>query len=383
MIGHSSKIIKPTDVIDVHVHIGGPSGENDQMYYYSKKFMKSTAYEGMKLVTKLAGSQITGPRYLSVLFSEVMQSKHIDKVVLLALDQVYSEDGKVEPDKTHLYVSNDYLNHISRIYPNLLFGCSVHPFDPAAIERLYECAANGAVLCKWLPSAQCIDTTHPLSQQFYRALAQIGLPLLLHVGPEETIPSSLNIKEILQVDAAAGKYGPDPGDGIAMALEAGATVIIAHSATPIDPLFSKNHKYWVTVFDQLIQRITSDIFKQPLYADISAFCLPGRYKYVKKVIPFAKEHPERFLYGSDYPIPIISFTKKEGLEEILDAFEWLANRVLPHNDFDKNYELLKPHFSEKTFKAAASILRNPMKSVPHKDRYLKNLGRKKKKFFFF
>ena len=78
MIGKPSKTIKPDDIIDVHVHIGGPAGENDEMYYFSKKFRKSTAYEGMKLVTKLAGSQITGPKYLSVLLSEVQQAKHID-----------------------------------------------------------------------------------------------------------------------------------------------------------------------------------------------------------------------------------------------------------------------------------------------------------------
>ena len=31
----------PDDVIDIHVHIAGPRSENDEMYYYSEKFVQS------------------------------------------------------------------------------------------------------------------------------------------------------------------------------------------------------------------------------------------------------------------------------------------------------------------------------------------------------
>ena len=374
-------IFKPTDVIDVHVHIAGPPGENERMYYYSDLFKKSLSFEGIKLVTKLTSSPITGPRYLSVLYSQLKESKYINKIVLLGLDQVYSEEGYVQKEKTHLYVSNDYLAHLSQLYPDFLFGCSVHPYAPNAAETLWHCVANGAVLCKWLPSSQSIDPTHPLSLQFYRALAELNLPLLLHVGPEESIPSGMSKKDELLVNAAAGQYARNPGDAIALALQAKSSVIVAHCALPLGKLFNKDNDYWENFFHQILQRV-EQAKKLPLYADISAFCLPGRFKYVKEIIPLARELPHRFLYGSDYPVPIVSF-KGKAVEEVLNAFGWLAERAFPFNDFDKNHQLLRPHFSNETFTAATRVLRNPQQRPPTLDRYLRRLGVKKRKIFWF
>ncbi len=245
----------PRDVIDVHVHIAGPAGENEQMYFVSPAFKRSLSFEAIKLVTKLPGDKITGPRYVSVLFSQVHESRHVDKAVLLALDAVYGEDGQLRREATHLYVANDYCAGLARIYPVFLFGCSVHPYAPDGLERLWRCARDGAVLCKWLPSAQCIDPTHPLAVRFYRALALLGMPLLIHVGPEETIPTELDTADELLFNAAAGRYGERPGDGVALALEQGATVIVAHSATPLGPVFDPHNDYWEQVFDSLLERI--------------------------------------------------------------------------------------------------------------------------------
>ena len=375
--------IKPGDVIDIHVHIGGPSGENESLYRWSEQFKKSPSFEGIKLVTKLSATKITGPRYMSVLFNQLKESRYVDKLVMLGLDEVYSEDGKKVPEKTLLFVSNEYLFHWANMYPSLLVGCSVHPYAPDALTRLWHCAKNGAVLCKWLPSSQAIDPTHPLAERFYRALALLDMPLLMHVGPEEAIPTALPKKDELLFNAAAGKYGKEPGDAISLALRSGAKVIVAHSATPLGPLFDKHNDYWEKVFDKLLQRVSDAADRYPLYADTSAFCLPGRFKYVEKVIPLAKELPERFLYGSDYPIPIVSFRQSKGLEEILDAFGWLASRVLPTNDLDKNHQLQKPHFSKQTFTAAVNVLRKPQDHLIDLDRYLKQLGVRKRRILWF
>ena len=88
-----------------------------------------------------------------------------------------------------------------------------------------------------------------------------------------------------------------------------------------------------------------------------------------------------FLFSSYYPFPIVSLNKGKGLEEILDAFGWLAGHALPVNDFDKNYQLLKPHFSETTFTTAAHVLRNLQNPVPDFKRYLSRIGLKKRGIF--
>ncbi|MBC7188375.1 MAG: hypothetical protein H5U38_15220 [Calditrichaeota bacterium] len=165
-------------------------------------------------------------------------------------------------------------------------------------------------------------------------------------------------------------------------MENGATVIVAHAATPLGPLFDRHNEYWEQVFDLLLQRVAQVAATVPLYADMSAFCLPGRFEYVAKVLPLAKRMPHRFLYGSDYPIPVISFRKK-GLGALLDAFGWLAGRALPVNDFDKNFELLRVRFPIETFTSAARVLRPPDRPLPELDAYLRRLGVKKRKFFFF
>ncbi|MGQ9561687.1 MAG: amidohydrolase family protein [Candidatus Oleimicrobiaceae bacterium] len=382
MVNRAPRSFSSRDVIDVHVHIAGPAGENEEMYFVSDEFKKSSSFQAIKLVTKLKEEEITGPRYVSVLFSQVHESRHVDKAVLLALDAVYGEDGRLQRESTHLYVANDYCAGLAKIYPKFLFGCSVHPYAPDALERLWHCACDGAVLCKWLPSAQCIDPTHPLAVRFYRALALLGLPLLMHVGPEETVPTALSVTDELLFNAAAGRYGPHPGDGISLALENGATVIVAHAATPLGPLLDRHNEYWEQVFELLMERVTTVAPYVPLYADMSAFCLPGRFEYVAKVLPLAKKMPHRFLYGSDYPIPVISF-RRRGLGALLDAFGWLAGRALPNNDFDKNYQLLRTSFPAETFFSAGRVLRAPDQPVPKLDAYLRALGVKRRRFIFF
>lgn len=383
VFNYITSTISPHDVIDIHVHLGGPAEENNANYFWSHYFEKSVTHDGIKLVTRISGRHLSGLRYLSVLYHQIKTSRYVDKVVLLALDMVYSLRGKAVPKDTHIYTSNQYVAHLALMYPEFLFGCSVHPYDPLALERLWHCVNHGAVLCKWIPSSQAIDPTHPLSQRFYKALAVLDLPLLLHVGPEEAVPSAIDEKKTLLYNSAAGEYGREPGDAISMALGEGVRVIVAHCAVPLGSLLDKNHLYWESVFDKLLKRVTADIAKITLYADTSAFCLPGRFKYVERIIPFAMDMPHRFLLGSDYPLPIVSFRQTDGLQEVLDAFGWLASRVLPVNDFDKNYQLLHSHFPDKIFTSASAVLRDPQLPVPSLEQFQKKTGLKKRHFIFF
>jgi len=381
----SKSILKPGDVIDIHVHLGGPADENNEMYFWSRNFTHSVAFEGIKMVTRLNAANVNGPRFISVLLRQLQKSKFVNKLVLLGLDAVFSEDRARQPEKTHLFVSNAYLEHLNRIYPQMLIGCSVHPYAPDALRRLWECAAAGAVLCKWLPSSQAIDPTHPLSVKFYQALAHLNLPLLLHVGPEGAIPpGGISHSDERLFNSAAGHYGTQPGDGIKLALEEGVKVIVAHAATPVGPLFDPETKFWESVFHQLLHRVENLKPGESLFADLSAFCLPGRFQYVRQLIPLAQELPDRFLFGSDYPIPIMSFNDGPVLKNVLDAFGWFAGRTLPANDFDKNFKLLQSHFPSSVFTNAVKVLRQPGAAIPSLPRYRAWLGlRNYARFFRF
>ena len=238
------------------------------------------------------------------------------------------------------------------------------------------------MLCKWLPSSQCIDPTHPHSVKFYRALGELNLPLLIHVGPEITVPTSLSLEEEKLFDAAAGRFDANTGSAISMALDAGAKVILAHSGTPLGSLIDPENAYWENVFESILHLLRDQKTGSHLFADVSAFCLPGRFKYAKEIISLAQDLPEKYLYGSDYPIPIVSLSENKSLEDILRAFGWLAGRALSGNDLDKNFQLLQPHFSERTFTAASKVLRHPQDSPPDLDKFLKELGKRRRRFFW-
>ena len=66
--------IKESDIIDIHVHIGGPRRENDHLHYWSEAFEQSISFEGIKLVTRLKESQITALRYASMLYDQLRNS---------------------------------------------------------------------------------------------------------------------------------------------------------------------------------------------------------------------------------------------------------------------------------------------------------------------
>ncbi len=58
---------------------------------------------------------------------------------------------------TNLYVKNSTVAGLAAGNSRILFGASVHPYRMDWEDELDYCLANKAVLCKWLPSAQCIE----------------------------------------------------------------------------------------------------------------------------------------------------------------------------------------------------------------------------------
>jgi len=127
---------------------------------------------------------------------------------------------------------------------------------------------------------------------------------------------------------------------------------MAHAALPLLPPPLGN--------DQAFQELVA-LFREAesknwkLYADLSAINLGPRSSYVdriKKLIP-----PQRLIFGSDYPIPILDISQKPHLS----LWHWLKHffqTVSIKNPLDKNYLLIKNmEFDETLFYNAANILR--------------------------
>ena len=313
--------------IDMHIHFGAPKDEKSGCFW-SKEFTKRPAYFAMLLITRSLFKKVNIQNVRKHMLKVINGSKYTDKSVLLAFDKVYDENGIPHQEKTHLYVPNNYIADLAKANDRVLFGASVHPYRNDWREELDYCLKNKAVLCKWIPSAQMINPSHPKCIPFYRKLVEHRLPLLCHGGPEYSIPTS---------DENYNEYNNPKY--LRTALDEGVTVIIAHCAMPFWGDFDKDyHDDWdefLKLFDEVEKKGWN------LYADLSAVCTPFRIKYLKEIMEKVnKVSHKRLLYGSDYPIPVFEIT----LNKSKNFFRWLGfilKLMFMKNLLDKNYLIIK------------------------------------------
>ncbi len=224
----------------------------------------------------------------------LVEESELDRVVLLAFDEIYDGKGKVDRDRTYLHVANDYVRKVCDDRPDIFaFGASVHPSRNDALDELERVAQQGACLVKLLPNSHNFDPADPRFVGYWRKLVDLDLPLLIHCGFEHTIPP---------IDQKLG----DPVR-VRPVLEEGVKVIVAHAGS------SGKFHFHETFGDTL--RLLNDC--PNCWCDTSALANFWRTKYLFELLDPALlerkygveiENPfSRFVHGSDYPIPITPF----------------------------------------------------------------------------
>ncbi len=268
-------------LIDCHVHLAAfPDGDNG--CYISPKMLKSPLFRFLLWKHQLSPSnpREANRKYLDDLLSELRASRHVQQAVILGMDGVYDQNGRLNQARTDFLISNDYVLKTARAYPNeFLAGVSINPQRRDAVEEVHRCADAGAALVKVLPNAQQFNPADTRYKAFYRTLAERKLPFLSHVGYEFSM---------LGKDQSVG----DP-DRLRLALDEGATVIAAHACSHGLMLYEK----FLPTFLDLAKRYPH------FYADISALTLPNRLRMLLHL----RHHPEiheRLLFGTDYPLSV-------------------------------------------------------------------------------
>lgn len=213
----------------------------------------------------------------------ISASRYVRGAVILALDGVVRNDA-IDRSATQLYVPNDFVARMAERYDNLEYGASVHPDRSDWRERLVAAKRDGAVLVKWRPAAMHIDPADPRYTGYYRTLAELELPLLVHVGN----------------DSAFGDGNDALGDPrkLALPLEQGVTVIAAHLGTTGAYGGRPSHRQLLSMMDQHAN----------LYADISSLTQIDRVGYLVEALQ-APGAAQRMLYGSSWPLqsfPVVS-----------------------------------------------------------------------------
>lgn len=269
-----------TPIVDIHTHAAGVGAGNSGCRvspdlvasYKFSIYLKAFGTSRDELAAK--GDDILVDR----IAERVKASRHVRKVVLLALDGPVDASGNPDTNRTEVFVPNEFVARGCRRHPEqLLFGASIHPLRQDALARLDACAAQGAVLVKWIPSIMDFDPGDERVVPFYRRMKELGMPLLTHTGQERSFTRA---KDELC----------DP-KRLRRPLEMGLTVIAAHIAST-----GANGGQRDT------ERLREMMREFPnLFSEISSLTQANKPGYLGEAL----RHPEfenRLCYGSDYPL---------------------------------------------------------------------------------
>jgi predicted TIM-barrel fold metal-dependent hydrolase len=209
---------------------------------------------------------------------QVAGSRHLSHAVVLALDGAIDEKtGELDPVRTEIFVPNEFVARETGRYTNLLWGASINPLRPDALERLDWAANHGAVLVKWIPSIMHFAPDDPRLTRFYQRLVALQMPLLCHTGQERSFTLA---------DDALG----DP-HRLRLPLSLGVTVIAAHIAST-----GANENERDT--DRLARLMRE--FPQ-LRTELSSLTQINKSGYLREALT-RPEFRGRVAYGSDFPL---------------------------------------------------------------------------------
>lgn len=319
--------------IDVHVHLAGVGTEGSGCST-SPRFRKRPVFRYLRWRFGITDDKLersVDADWAAEIASQVRASE-LDRACVLGFDGAYDSSGRLDVARTQLYVPPAWVFEVCRRHPeDLLPAPSLNPHRRDAMERLEECIEGGAVLLKWLPTAQGIDPASPGHAQFYRRVAEVGLPILIHAGGSEQ-----TFEEIT------------PGVGhverLRVPLEAGVTVICAHSGAPV--VFSRLPDQ-TPILRSMLERYPN------LWLDNSGMANPSRFPSLAR---FARDEQfkTRTLYGTDYPIPVhaIYYLHLLGLRRTREI-----DRI--SNPFDRDIALKRAlGYPDSTLTRPASVLAN-------------------------
>lgn len=273
-------------IIDMHCHVAG-IGAGGSGCHVSPRLRRNWRY-GIYLRAFGVTAAELEKRGDSLVFQRLAQkvgaSKEVAGAVVLALDGAVDRRGQVDLERTEVYVPGEWIAREVRRFPNLHYGASINPYRPDALERLEGAAEDGAVLLKWLPSIQQIDPADRRSAPFYRRVADLGLPLLVHTGYERSFTDATH--ELC-----------DPAR-LRLPLELGVKVVAAHAATTGRSGGEDNMARLLRMFPEFPH----------LYADISSLTQLNKLPYLPRLLRHREFHG-RLLYGTDFPLiatPLVS-----------------------------------------------------------------------------
>lgn len=296
--------INPEDWWDCHVHIvgSGDSGSGitlnpamHQPLLHPIQSLQHWAYANAACTGNNGNQDQAFVKRLLALLNTMSKGS---KAMLYAFDRTHGASGDPDHANTFYFVPNNYAQFLAQRYPGRFeWVASIHPYRRDCVEALQQAAANRARAVKWLPPAMGIDPDSPQCDRFYKAAADLKVPIICHCGEEKA------------VHGANQRLFGNPLR-LRRALDAGVRVVVAHCASLGNDI-AENGKE-VRSFDLFAKLMADKQWQDRLFGDISAIVLRNRDPEVIKTLLTETTWHSRLLYGSDYPLtgilPLISPT---------------------------------------------------------------------------
>ena len=322
--------IEAANVWDCHAHLvgSGDSGSGSWINPETESLLNPLQY-AQRLFYLNAGCAHEAPGRVDQSYIERMHNL-VDglrpgvKLLLLAFEHSYREDGTVALAASPFYTPNEYARRAARSHPGYFeWAASIHPYRADCVAVLERAARDGARAIKWLPAAMGIDPASPRCDAFYAALARLDVPLITHGGMER----------------AVNAVNPEFGNPLLLrrALEHGVRVVVAHCASMGEDrdLDRGAHGPYVASFGLFARLMDDPRFEGRLFGDLSAITQINRAVPALAAIVARSEWHARLLNGSDYPLPgimpLYSVNYLAELKYIKPAIAPLLTEIRQHN----------------------------------------------------
>lgn len=212
------------------------------------------------------------------------------KVLLFGFDWARDDAGLPLRERSTFHVPDDYVAGLAKAYPaQIEWAASIHPYDPAALDRLDAAAARGARAVKWLPSAQNIDPADARCDRYYAKLAALRIALITHAGDERAVHG----------------FGEHMGNPLRLRrpLDAGVRVVVAHCASLGDGEdLDRGGAALLPNFELFARLMDEPRYRDHLVGDIAAITQGNRMAVLPRLLQRPDWHA-RLVNGSDYPLP--------------------------------------------------------------------------------
>lgn len=290
-------------VVDLHVHLAGlggagPDGAPSGCWVNPRLRSHLHPLERLRFELYLGAAGVpedetADARYVERLERLLEAGLPGPRLLLLAFDVRVGEDGREDLEGSMFRVPDEYVCALARGRPRFLACASVHPYRADSLERLRRARELGAVAVKWLPNAMGIDPAAARCEPFYRELAALGMPLLVHTGEERAVwvPGAQELGNPLRLRRA---------------LAAGCTVVALHCGSlghardldlesgPARPAF------------ELFLRLAREAGPGGrLFGELSALTQVNREGADLEALLEGEVSAERLVNGSDYPLAAV------------------------------------------------------------------------------